>query len=259
LKQSKWLTFMLFVAFIILLGPFLVIFFASFEPTSTLRFPPTGFTLSWFKKVIAMPMFQKSFLLSLRLALLSSFFALLLGVPVGYLTARYDFKLKRFIELLTTLPVIIPGMVAGLALLKFFVLLNVFDVETTLLVGHTAIVLPYVVRSTVASLVNFPASVEEAAMSLGATPLKNFFLVVLPNIRVGIVSAFILTFITSFNNVPISLFLTGPGVSTLPIVMMTYMEYYYNPSIAALSTLLIGATLAVVLLAQKIFGISKLL
>ncbi len=250
---------MLFVALLILLGPFLVIFFASFEPTSTLRFPTTGFTLFWFKKVIAMPMFQKSFILSLRLAMLSSLLALLFGVPVGYVTARYDFRMKAFVELVTTLPVIIPGMVAGLALLRFFVLLNIFKIETTLLIGHTAIVLPYVVRSTISSLVNFPVSIEEAARSLGATPLRNFFLIVLPNIRVGIVSAFILTFITSFNNVPISLFLTGPGVSTLPIVMMTYMEYYYNPSIAALSTLLIGATLAVVLLAQKAFGISKLL
>ncbi len=68
-----------------------------------------------------------------------------------------------------------------------------------------------------------------------------------------------MTFITSFNNVPVSLFLTGPGVNTLPVVMMTYMEYYYNPSIAALSTILIGATLLIVLLAQKLFGISKMM
>lgn len=259
MKINRWLIFALFIAFAILLGPFIVILFASFEPSSTLRFPPTGFTLSWFKKVVSMPMFQKSFIFSLQLALYSSFLALLLGVPVAYITARYSFKGKRFVELVTTLPVIIPGMVAGLALLKFFVLLNVFSVKTTLLIGHTAIVLPYVVRSTLASLTNLPVSIEEAAQSLGAHPFKSFVLVVLPNIRVGIISAFIMTFITSFNNVPISLFLTGPGISTLPIVMMTYMEYYYNPSIAALSTLLIGATLGVVLLVQKIFGISKLL
>jgi putative spermidine/putrescine transport system permease protein len=72
-----------------------------------------------------------------------------------------------------------------------------------------------------------------------------------------LISAFILTFITSFNNVPVSLFLTGPGVSTLPIVMMTYMEYYYNPSIAALSTLLIGITVLIVLASQKLLNTTK--
>ncbi|WP_286982917.1 hypothetical protein [Pseudothermotoga sp.] len=148
MKINRWILLALIVVLVILLGPFLVIFLASFEPTSSLRFPPTGFTLSWFKKVINMPMFQKSFLLSLRLALLSSAVSLLLGVPVAYVTARYDFRAKRFLEFITTLPVIIPGLVAGLALLRFFVLLNVFSIETTLLIGHTAIVLPYVVRST---------------------------------------------------------------------------------------------------------------
>lgn len=257
MAQSKWLIFALIVALSIMLGPFLIIFFASFEPSSTLRFPPTGFTLSWFKKVISMSMFQRSLALSLRIALSASLISLLLGVPTAYATSRYDFKGKKLIELITTSPLIVPGMVAGLALLRFFVLLRVFSIETTLLIGHTAIVLPYAIRSTLASLVNLPTSVEEAAQSLGANPVRSFFLVVLPNIKVGVISAFIMTFIISFNEVPVSLFLSGPGVNTLPIVMMTYMEYYYNPSIAALSTLLIGLTLLIVLIAQKLLGISK--
>lgn len=258
MKHSRWLSVALIVALSIMLGPFLIIFFASFEPTSTLRFPPTGFTLFWFKKVLSMSMFQKSLVLSLRIALVASFLSLLLGIPVAYATSRYSFKGKRLIELIVTSPAIVPGMVAGLALLRFFVLMRVFSVETTLLIGHTAIVLPYAVRSVLSSLTNLPVSIEEAANSLGSHPVRTFFLIVLPNIRVGVISAFIMCFITSFNNVPISLFLSGPGVNTLPIVMMTYMEYYYNPSIAALSTLLIGLTLAIVLLAQKLLGVSKL-
>ncbi|HBT40352.1 MAG: Binding-protein-dependent transport systems inner membrane component [Thermotoga sp. 50_1627] len=258
MAQSKWLTVALFVALSIMLGPFLIIFFASFEPSSTLRFPPTGFTLDWFRKVMGMSMFQKSLVLSLRIALMASLLSLLLGVPAAYALSRYSFKGKRTIEIIVTSPLIIPGMVAGLALLRFFVLMQVFPIETTLLIGHTAVVLPYAVRSVLSSLVNLPVAIEEAAQSLGAHPLRCFFLVVLPNIKVGIISAFIMAFITSFNNVPISLFLSGPGVNTLPIVMMTYMEYYYNPSIAALSTLLIGLTLAIVLVAQKLLGVSKL-
>ncbi len=111
-------------------------------------------------------------------------------------------------------------------------------------------------RVVSASLRNLNLSIEEAAISLGASPLRTFFLVVMPNIRSGIVAAFILSFITSFNNVPISLFLTGPGVATLPIRMMLYMEYNYDPTIAALSTLLIIFTVAIVQAMERILKVS---
>lgn len=250
---------MLVVSIILLIGPFIIIFAASFSESDVLSFPPKGFTLQWFKKVITMPMFIKSFETSLWVAILASLFALLLGTPVAYILARFDFPGKRFVELITTLPVIIPQMVAGLALLRIFVIMGTFSIETTLLIGHTAIVLPFAVRIISSSILNLPYSIEEAAISLGASRFRVFASVILPNITVGIVSAFILTFITSFNNVPISLFLTGPGISTLPIVMMTYMEYYYDPSIAALATILILITLGVVLTMQKLLGVSKII
>jgi len=113
MAQNKWLIIALFVALSIMLGPFLIIFFASFEPSSTLRFPPTGFTLDWFRKVMGMSMFQKSLVLSLRIALLASLLSLLLGVPTAYALSRYAFKGKRMIEIIVTSPLIIPGMVAG--------------------------------------------------------------------------------------------------------------------------------------------------
>ena len=250
---------MLAIAIIFLIGPFIIIFAASFSESEVLSFPPKGFTLHWFKKVITMPMFIKSFETSLWLAVLASLLALLLGIPVAYILARYDFPGKRFVEILTTLPVIIPQMVAGLALLRIFIIMGIFSIKTTLLIGHTAIVLPFAVRIISSSVLNLPYSIEEAAISLGASRFRVFVNVVLPNTTVGIISAFILTFITSFNNVPISLFLTGPGISTLPIVMMTYMEYYYDPSIAALATLLILITLGVVLTMQKLLGVSKMI
>ncbi|MCD6443118.1 MAG: ABC transporter permease subunit, partial [Thermotogae bacterium] len=113
------------------------------------------------------------------------------------------------------------------------------------------------IRITRTALENLPTDIEEAAISLGASKLKAFFLTVLPNIKTGIIASFILMFIISFNNVPISLFLTGPGVNMLPIVMMSYMEYYYDPSIAALSTLLILLTFGIVILSQKLLGITR--
>ena len=259
MKKNWWHSIVLIIVMLFLIGPFLIIFISAFGNEASLRFPPRGFTLDWFKKVLTMPMFLDSLKLSLRLGIFSSLIAMLLGLPVAYVTSRYDFRGKRFIELSTTLPVIIPQMVAGLALLRTFVMLNLFSIEMTLLIGHTAIVLPYVVRNVISTLVNFPPSIEEAAVSLGASRVRSFFIVVLPNITTGLISAFILTFITSFNNVPISLFLTGPGVSTLPIVMMTYMEYYFNPSIAALATILIAMTVGIVAISQKLLGVSRMM
>lgn len=259
MKENKWLNLILILVLIFLIGPFLIIFIASFGNEPSLKFPPSGFTLDWFKKVLTMPMFLDSLKLSLRLGLLSSLIAMVLGLPVAYITSRHNFKGKKAIELVTTLPVIIPQMVAGLALLRTFVIFDLFSIEATLLIGHTAIVLPYVIRNVLSTLVNFPVSIEEAAVSLGASRTRTFFIVVLPNISTGLISAFILTFITSFNNVPISLFLTGPGVSTLPVVMMTYMEYYYNPSIAALATVLIFMTVGIILASQKLLGVSRLM
>jgi len=247
----------LILVLIFLIGPFFIIFIASFGANDNLSFPPDSFSFKWFEKVVSMKMFRDAFFLSLRIGLLASLFAMLLGVPVAYVTSRYNFWGKKFIEFTTTLPVIIPQMVAGLALMKYFVNFSIFSVETTLLIGHVAIVIPFVIRNVLSTLVNFPSSMEDAAISLGSSRVKAFFLIVIPNISAGLISAFILTFITSFNNVPVSLFLTGPGVSTLPIVMMTYMEYYYNPSIAALSTLLIGITVLIVLTSQKLLNTTK--
>jgi len=206
-----------------------------------------------------MPMFMDSLKLSVFLAIGASLLGLILGVPVAYALVRWDFKGKPVVEFLTSLPVAVPGMVAGLALLKFFVLMGTFSIESTLLIGHTLIVLPYSVRIVKGSLMNLPEEVELAAQSLGANPIKTFFLIILPLIKTSLIAAFILMFIISFNNVPISLFLSGPGITTLPIVMMSYMEYYYDPTIAALSTLLIAVTLIVVLGMQKILGFSKFL
>jgi putative spermidine/putrescine transport system permease protein len=100
-------------------------------------------------------------------------------------------------------------------------------------------------------------SIEEAAVSLGATRVKSFFLVVLPNVTSGVIAAFMLSFINSFNNVSVSLFLTGPGISTLPISMMSYVEYNYDPTISALSVILMVFTVLIMFIVEKTLGLSN--
>lgn len=240
-----------------LLGPFVVIALAGLSAGETLAFPPQGLSLRWVVAVLGMDSFRASFYLSMQLALGATALALLLGVPAAYALSRYALPGREALRTVLIAPLIVPGIIVGLALLNHMVLLYNLPVLTSLLVGHTALLVPYAVRVVGASLANLRTDIDDAAVTLGATRLQAFTKVVLPNIRGGVAAAAVLAFITSFNQVPVSLFLTGPGISTLPIEMMSYMETSYDPSIAALSTLLVLMTIAVVAATEKLLGISR--
>lgn len=257
MRQDRASTIILYGLLIFLLGPFVLIFIASFGADSTLAFPPRGgLSLVWFERVFSLQMFRDTFLTSLEVALLATATALALGIPAAYALVRFRFPSKDQLEVLFSSPAIVPGLVVGLALLRFFVRTSGTSVFSGLFLGHTAILFPYAVRVVSASLRNLDPAIEDAAMSLGASRLRSFFLIILPNVRSGIAAAFILAFITSFNNVPISLFLTGPGVATLPIQMMLYMEYNFDPTIAALSTVLIVITVLIIQTMERLLNIS---
>jgi putative spermidine/putrescine transport system permease protein len=112
------------------------------------------------------------------------------------------------------------------------------------------------VRVVSASLASFDFSIAEAAVSLGSPPAKTFFTIVLPNIRSGVIAAFILAFITSINDVSTSLFLTGPGVSTLPIQILAHVEQFFDPTIASVSVLLMALTVIVMMIVERTLGLA---
>lgn len=242
---------------VFLIGPFFIIMISSFSGDASMSFPPNGISGQWYEKALGIEMFRTTFFISLQAGLLATLTALILGVPVAYVLVRYRFSGKGWVELFFASPAIVPGLVIGFSLLRFFVYLTNLPVFTGLYLGHSAILFPYTVRVVSASLRNFDAAVEDAAVSLGSSRLHAFFSVVFPNIRSGLAAAFILAFITSFNNVPISLFLTGPGVATLPIQMLVYMEYYFDPTISALSSIIIVLTVLIVQGAERMLGITR--
>lgn len=248
---------MLALALLFLVGPFVVIFVAGFSADETLAFPPRSYGLRWLAYLFTVESFQRSFVTSLVVGAGSTAAALALGVPVAYALSRRDFPGKDVVQALVTLPLVVPGIIVGLALLQLMVLAYALPVTASLLVGHTTLLVPYTVRVVGSSLANLRSDIDDAAVTLGATRLQAFFKVVLPNIRGGVAAAAVLAFVTSFNQVPVSLFLTGPGVSTLPIEMMAYMETSYDPSIAALSTLLVLFTVVLVAATERLLGISK--
>ncbi|MCR9237577.1 MAG: ABC transporter permease [Alphaproteobacteria bacterium] len=240
-----------------LIGPFIIIIFAGASAGEALAFPPDGLSLKWYFKVFTIESFRDSFLLSMFLAIFGTLTALLLGIPAAYALNRYDLPGNETIRTIVAAPIIVPGIIVGLALLRYLVIPLDFTVTLALFMAHTALVLPYAVRVVSSSLNNLRADMEEAAVLLGCTRMQAFMKVVLPNIRGGVLAAFILGFVTSFNQVPVSLFLSGPGVRTLPIDMLAYMEITYDPSVAALSALLAFMSLAIVFIAERLLGFSR--
>lgn len=240
-----------------LIGPFLIIVAASFSAGDTLAFPPQGFSLKWIAKVFTVESFRQSFVTSMILAVGGTLVALALGVPAAYAMSRYQLPFTETVRTIVSAPVIVPGIIVGLALLRYVVVPIGMPITLALFLAHTALVLPYAVRVVSASLANLRADIEEAAVLLGASRLGAFFQVVLPNIRGGILAAFILGFVTSFNQVPVSLFLSGPGVRTLPVDMLGYMEIVFDPSVAALSSLLAFLSMGIVLAAERFLGFSR--
>ncbi|MEM7693012.1 MAG: ABC transporter permease [Pseudomonadota bacterium] len=240
-----------------LIGPFFIIIAASLSAGESLAFPPEGLSLRWVFKVFEVDSFRESFAVSMFLAVFGTLAALALGVPASYALSRYQVRGGETVRLLVSAPIIVPGIIVGLALLRYLVIPTGITIMTALFLAHTALVLPYAVRVVSASLDNLRTDIEEAAVLLGCTRFGAFYKVVLPNIRGGVLAAFILGFVTSFNQVPVSLFLSGPGVRTLPIDMIAYMEITYDPSVAALSSLLAFMSIGIVFAAEKFLGFSR--
>ncbi|MEM9106332.1 MAG: ABC transporter permease [Pseudomonadota bacterium] len=254
-RLSIWL--ILGATLLFLIGPFLIVIFAGMSAGEALAFPPQGLSLRWYAKVFTVESFRASFALSMFLAVFGTIAALIIGIPAAYALNRYDLPGSETIRTIVAAPIIVPGIIVGLALLRYFVVpLNV-TITMALFVTHTALVLPYAVRVVSSSLNNLRADMEEAAVILGCSRFQAFSKVVLPNIRGGILAAFILGFVTSFNEVPASLFLSGPGVRTLPIDMLSYMEITFDPSVAALSALLAFMSVAIVFIAERLLGFSR--
>lgn len=258
MKKSRWLTIYAVIVFAFLMIPLLIITVTAFGGGSAITFPIDSFSVKWFFNVFTLKSFRASFLTSIEVAFLATIIALLVGVPAAYALARSGMKGREILKSIFLSPTIVPGIVIGFILYQFLILTFRMPVFISLLAGHFMVTLPYVIRVVGSSMEQFDFSIEEAAWSLGCEKRKAFFKVVLPNVTSGISSAFMLAFINSFNNIPVSMFLTGPGVSTFPATLMNYIEYNYDPTVSAVSVLLMAATVIIMVIVDKTLGIASL-
>jgi putative spermidine/putrescine transport system permease protein len=227
------------VILLYLVAPVIVVVATAFTTTAYPVFPPQGFTLQWFERFLGMPEFTEAIRRSAVLALSSTLVATVLGTFSALSMARYRFRGREAISAFMLSPILFPTIVLGLALLVFYSRVGLSGSFTGLVIAHSVLTTPFVIRLVMASLAEFDPAVEEASRNLGAGWWRTFLQVTLPLIRPGVLAGAVFAFIISFDELVVTLFLAGPDMTTLPVRIYTYVEFSSDPTISAISTMLI--------------------
>ncbi len=243
--------------YVFLLASVTIVVLVSFTPSTYIAFPPQGWSLRWYGEMLAKTEFLDSLWLSLLLALAASTIAAVLGTLASFALVRFQFTGRDFISTLVLSPLLVAGIVIGVALLQFMSAINMGPSLGRLLLAHVIITTPYVVRAVTATLIGFDRSLEEAAMNLGANRWTTTRMVTLPLIKSGLMAGAIFAFIISFDNVVVSIFLSTPEYTPLPIRIYQYVEFSARPIVAAISTIQVVVVVAVVLVMERLVGFSK--
>jgi putative spermidine/putrescine transport system permease protein len=238
-----------------LLLPIAIIAVFALNPTPYIAFPPVGVSLRWFAKFFSSPDFMNSLWLSLRVAAVVVVLATMVGALAALAIARGNLPGARLLTAVFLSPLMLPAILTGLALFQVFMLAGIGRPLWGLVVGHTLVAVPYVLRTTLAVLHDFDRRIEEAAAVLGAPPVRVFREVTLPLIRPGVMAGGIFAFIVSFDQFPISLFLVVPNGETLPVVLFNYIRFDLDGAIAAASMVSIALALVVVFALERLIGL----
>jgi putative spermidine/putrescine transport system permease protein len=242
-----------------LLAPLAVVLLTSFSNDGFLAFPPQHWGVAGYRALLGNAPFQAGLQRSLGLAATVTLTTLLIGTASAFAIARYSFRGRGTLLAVFTAPLLMPTIVLALALLLVFVRIGLVASFPGLVLGHCLVALPYVIRIVLTALRGIPAALEDAAATLGAKPFQVFRRVTLPLMRPGLIAAAALAFLASFDEVVISLFLVGPRITTLPIEVFHYVEYRADPQVSALSVVLIGFTVALIVVIERSLGVMRAL
>ncbi len=261
--EATIITTITVILLILLLLPIITVFTISFTSATTLQFPPPGWSTQWYQEIwtlISEPDYDytrlgESLITSIIIATCTSLTCLLAGLPASYALVRFNFLGRSFVEeLLLSVPIIFPTVVLGIALLVIVSMtgldLGIFQI----IIAHSIIGLPFMMRNCVAALHGIDPSLQEAAKTLGASAPRAFFEIVFPLIRGGVSSGVLLVFILSFNEFTLSYFLYTIDVVPLSMWLFTESNTSFSPSIFAVSSLMIVFNITVILLVDWIVG-----
>lgn len=257
----NWLT--LFTAALLvltagfLITPLLVVVGVSFTAGDYITFPPQGLSLRWYAKVLADGRYTAAALTSLAIAIPVTLTAAVLGAATAIGLYRRVLPGSQAITGLFLAPIVLPSIILGLGLLMLWSRTVGPSSLFTVLVGHLVLVLPYVIRTTLAVLTTSDPFLEEAARTMGAGPWRSLWRVTVPQCLPGIAAGAFFAFNISFDEAVVSLFLRSPEVVTLPIQIYTQLEFSPDPSIAAVSSLMIALTILLIVLIERAVGLQN--
>lgn len=246
----------LFMAFLLL--PIIVVVAVSFSSASYIAFPMPGVSLQWYHRVFEYAPFLQSLKVSIQVAVGSSVLGAVLGVPAALWAARSPGRMASLVSTFLLAPISVPAIVLGFSLLYVLSALALGVSFLSLLVTHTVVAVPYISRTVLAVYRSVPPDFEEAAAVLGASKLQTFWNVTLPMIRPGIFAGGMFALLISLDNLPLSFFFGSADTNTLPVVMLSYMQNQFDPSIAAISTIQMLIAVAALGIVNLIYGIEKL-
>lgn len=239
------------------LGPLVVVVGASFTAGEYVTFPPQGLSLRWYETLLSSSNYITAGLTSLKLAVAVTISATIVGASSAVAIHRGKLPGAGLFSALFLAPLVLPTIIFALGLLIFWSAYFGRTSFSALWLGHTVIAVPYVIRTTLAVLSTSDRYLEEAARTMGAGPWKAISHVVLPQALPGIAAGAFFAFNISFDEAIVSLFLRSPEVMTLPIRIYTQLEYSPDPSIAAVSTLMIALTVLLIFIIDRVLGIQR--
>ena len=252
------------LAYAMIFAPVMMVVLISVFNQEIVTFPPEGLTLRWYVNAWAQRDFARGFMSSIEIALAATLIGVPLGTAASLALVRARLIAKGFLNTFLLAPLAVPAIVAGSALYMFYLRAEDWldmDIKATLgglVAANVLITIPWTVRLVSASLQGLDRAAEEAAANLGARPFTVFRRITLPMLRPGIVAAALFSFVASFENLELNLLLVGPGRTTLPVAMLSYLEFRMDPTLAAVATAQIVMVSALMLVTDRFVKLSRI-
>ena len=253
-----WMLFYVVLFFIFLLGPIFIVVSISFTETEFVAFPPKGFSWKWYERFFEYEPFVDSFIVSVELAVATALLGVGLGVPAALAVTRGNVPYANTIMTFLLSPLSMPLIVVGFALLFYLSAIGFGVSFISLLIAHTVISLPYVVRTVAGVYRGVSPDYEESAAVLGANRIQIFWHVTLPMIKPGIFAGMLFAMLISIDNLPISFFFGSADTNTLPVVMLSYLEHQFDPSVAAASSIQLIVAVIGLFIVERIYGLDAM-
>ena len=243
---------------VFLMLPQLIVVLVAFSSANFVTFPPSGYSLRWFERVVADPSFMRPLWNSVVLGVQAALVAAVLAVPASIALVRHRFPGAAAMQAFLLSPLSLPALILAIGLLFFLNRIGLGNTYTGLLIGHVVVVLPYLVRTIVAVYSASDPRLEEAAYTLGAPPFSTLWRITLPLLRPALFAGGIFAFLISFDEVAVALLLANATSITLPVSILSYLVYNYDPAVAAISVLKMAIVVVALFLTDRLFGLENL-